>query len=159
MRKLSWNILLSFFHVGETVKLGSCCQNQFFQLVKPSKTADPANRRYSSASRGLLLSRSQSSSQTSQRSVQHGLTCNCYMTDRVCNVCLSRYTFAHTHTCSFPSSISFNFLFINEDSHRWLPEQELLDSEHQRSSQSAPTKEQVSNATLVLLPVISISFS
>ncbi|CAF96373.1 unnamed protein product, partial [Tetraodon nigroviridis] len=60
------------------------------ELVKPSKTEDPANRRYLSVGRGLLLTRTQSSSQKPQRSVQQGLTCNCYMTDRVCNICLSR---------------------------------------------------------------------
>uniref|UniRef100_H2S678 non-specific serine/threonine protein kinase n=1 Tax=Takifugu rubripes TaxID=31033 RepID=H2S678_TAKRU len=59
-------------------------------LVKPSKTEDPVNRRYMSVSRGLLMTRTQSSSQKPQRSVQQGLTCNCYMTDRVCNICLSR---------------------------------------------------------------------
>ncbi|XP_011614853.1 cell division cycle 7-related protein kinase isoform X1 [Takifugu rubripes] len=60
------------------------------KLVKPSKTEDPVNRRYMSVSRGLLMTRTQSSSQKPQRSVQQGLTCNCYMTDRVCNICLSR---------------------------------------------------------------------
>ncbi|TWW72766.1 Cell division cycle 7-related protein kinase [Takifugu flavidus] len=60
------------------------------KLVKPSKTEDPVNRRYMSVSRGLLTTRAQSSSQKPQRSVQQGLTCNCYMTDRVCNICLSR---------------------------------------------------------------------
>uniref|UniRef100_A0A3B4EXZ3 non-specific serine/threonine protein kinase n=1 Tax=Pundamilia nyererei TaxID=303518 RepID=A0A3B4EXZ3_9CICH len=53
-------------------------------LVKPSKTEDAASRKYSSAT---LPVRTQSSS---QRPVQRGLTCNCYFTDRVCNVCLSR---------------------------------------------------------------------
>ncbi|TKS80074.1 Cell division cycle 7-related protein kinase [Collichthys lucidus] len=60
------------------------------ELVKPSKTEDPATRRYSSASRGLLPVRAQSSSQKPQRTVQQSLTCNCYLTDRVCNVCMSR---------------------------------------------------------------------
>ncbi|XP_019958305.1 cell division cycle 7-related protein kinase isoform X3 [Paralichthys olivaceus] len=58
------------------------------ELVKPIKTEDPASRRYSSASRGPVAVRSQS--QKPQRILQQGLTCNCYMTDRVCNVCLSR---------------------------------------------------------------------
>ncbi|XP_041804445.1 cell division cycle 7-related protein kinase [Chelmon rostratus] len=60
------------------------------ELVKPSKTEDPASRRYSSASRGPLPVRTQSSSQKAQRSVQQGLTCNCYLTERVCNICMSR---------------------------------------------------------------------
>uniref|UniRef100_A0A8C4EEN1 non-specific serine/threonine protein kinase n=1 Tax=Dicentrarchus labrax TaxID=13489 RepID=A0A8C4EEN1_DICLA len=59
-------------------------------LVKPSKTEDPASRRFSSASRGPLPVRIQSSSQKPQRTVQQGLTCNCYLTDRVCNICMSR---------------------------------------------------------------------
>ncbi|XP_035525899.1 cell division cycle 7-related protein kinase [Morone saxatilis] len=60
------------------------------ELVKPSKTEDPASRRFSSASRGPLPVRIQSSSQKPQRTVQQGLTCNCYLTDRVCNICMSR---------------------------------------------------------------------
>ncbi|XP_054452727.1 cell division cycle 7-related protein kinase [Anoplopoma fimbria] len=60
------------------------------ELVKPGKTEDPANRRYSSAGRGALPLRTQSSSQRPQRTVQQGLTCNCYLTDRVCNICMSR---------------------------------------------------------------------
>ncbi|XP_047445154.1 cell division cycle 7-related protein kinase isoform X1 [Mugil cephalus] len=60
------------------------------QMVKPSKTEDPANRRYSSVSRGALPAVTHGNSQKSQRAVQHGLTCNCYLTDRVCNVCMSR---------------------------------------------------------------------
>lgn len=42
---------------------------------------------------------------------------------------------------------------MNEESHRWLPEQELLDSEHWKSLQSAPTKTQVSILSLTLLQV------
>ncbi|XP_040000442.1 cell division cycle 7-related protein kinase isoform X4 [Xiphias gladius] len=60
------------------------------ELVKPVRTEDPANRRYSSASRGPLPVRTQSSSQKPQRTVQQGLTCNCYLTERVCNICMSR---------------------------------------------------------------------
>ncbi|XP_068605030.1 cell division cycle 7-related protein kinase [Brachionichthys hirsutus] len=52
------------------------------ELIKPSKAADPANRRFSTA-------RTQNS-QNPQRTVQPALSCRCYMTDRVCNVCLSR---------------------------------------------------------------------
>ncbi|XP_068425063.1 cell division cycle 7-related protein kinase [Clinocottus analis] len=60
------------------------------ELVKPSKTDNPANRRCSSASRSSLAVRTQSSSQRPQRTVHQSLTCNCYRTDRVCNICLSR---------------------------------------------------------------------
>ncbi|KAG7227177.1 hypothetical protein INR49_013976 [Caranx melampygus] len=60
------------------------------ELVKPVKTEDPASRRFSSVGRGALPVRSHSSSQKPQRTVQQGLTCNCYMTDRICNVCMSR---------------------------------------------------------------------
>ncbi|XP_008277629.1 cell division cycle 7-related protein kinase [Stegastes partitus] len=60
------------------------------ELVKPSKPEDPASRRYAAASRCPLPVRTQSSSQKPQRTVQQGLTCNCYLTDRVCNVCMSR---------------------------------------------------------------------
>ncbi|XP_074506862.1 cell division cycle 7-related protein kinase isoform X1 [Sebastes fasciatus] len=60
------------------------------ELVKPGKTEDPASRKCSLASRGPLPVRTQSSSQKPQRSVQQGLTCNCYQTDRVCNICMSR---------------------------------------------------------------------
>ncbi|XP_068196676.1 uncharacterized protein [Antennarius striatus] len=52
-------------------------------LVKPSRAVDATNRRVSTA-------RTQSSSQKPQRSVLPGLSCSCYMTDRVCNICLSR---------------------------------------------------------------------
>ncbi|KAI3375127.1 hypothetical protein L3Q82_021643, partial [Scortum barcoo] len=60
------------------------------ELVKLSKTEVPASRRYSAASRGSLPVRTQSSNQKPQRTVQHGLTCNCYLTDHVCNICMSR---------------------------------------------------------------------
>ncbi|XP_074543846.1 cell division cycle 7-related protein kinase isoform X1 [Halichoeres trimaculatus] len=62
------------------------------ELVKPTKTEDPATRRFSAASRqqGPLPVRTQSSLQKPQKSVQQGLTCNCHQTDRVCNICMSR---------------------------------------------------------------------
>ncbi|KAK2822171.1 hypothetical protein Q5P01_022236 [Channa striata] len=60
------------------------------ELAKPARTEDPAARKYLSTSRGPLPVRTQSSSQKTQRSVQQGLTCNCYLTDRVCNICISR---------------------------------------------------------------------
>nr|XP_046264322.1 cell division cycle 7-related protein kinase isoform X3 [Scatophagus argus] len=60
------------------------------EVVKPGRTEDPVSRRYSSASRGLLPARTHSSSQKPQRAIQQGLTCNCYLTDRICNICMSR---------------------------------------------------------------------
>ncbi|KAM4604904.1 cell division cycle 7-related protein kinase isoform 2-T2 [Polymixia lowei] len=62
------------------------------ELVKPSKTQDPASRRCLSASRRPLPVKTQGSSSKHQRTptVNPGLTCNCYNTDRVCNVCMSR---------------------------------------------------------------------
>ncbi|MED6280229.1 hypothetical protein CHARACLAT_008579 [Characodon lateralis] len=60
------------------------------KLVKAKKTDDAANYKYPSANRGLLAVRTSSSSQKTQRSMQQGLTCNCYLTDRICNVCLAR---------------------------------------------------------------------
>ncbi|XP_071756090.2 cell division cycle 7-related protein kinase [Centroberyx gerrardi] len=60
------------------------------ELVKPGKTEDPTNRRYVSASRRPLPVKTQASSQKPQRAVNLGLTCNCYLTDRVCNMCMSR---------------------------------------------------------------------
>uniref|UniRef100_A0A3Q0SW08 non-specific serine/threonine protein kinase n=1 Tax=Amphilophus citrinellus TaxID=61819 RepID=A0A3Q0SW08_AMPCI len=56
-------------------------------VVKPRRTDDAASQKYSSATRGPLPVRTQNSS---QKPVQQGLTCNCYLTDRVCNICLSR---------------------------------------------------------------------
>lgn len=60
------------------------------ELVKAKKTEDAASYKHHSASRGPVSIRSSSSSQKPQRGVQQGLTCNCYRTDRVCNVCLAR---------------------------------------------------------------------
>ncbi|XP_041658491.1 cell division cycle 7-related protein kinase isoform X3 [Cheilinus undulatus] len=60
------------------------------ELIKSAKAEDPANRRLSAASRGPQPVRTQSSSQKPQRSVQQSLTCNCHLTDRVCNICMSR---------------------------------------------------------------------
>uniref|UniRef100_A0A8D3A1T9 non-specific serine/threonine protein kinase n=1 Tax=Scophthalmus maximus TaxID=52904 RepID=A0A8D3A1T9_SCOMX len=59
-------------------------------LEKPVNTDDPGSRRFSSASRVPATVRSQSVSQKPQRTLQQGLTCNCYLTDRVCNICMSR---------------------------------------------------------------------
>ncbi|MEQ2236091.1 hypothetical protein ILYODFUR_008914 [Ilyodon furcidens] len=61
------------------------------ELVKAKKTDDAAaSYKYPSANLGLLAVRTSSSSQKTQRSMQQGLTCNCYLTDRICNVCLAR---------------------------------------------------------------------
>ncbi|KAA8587737.1 hypothetical protein FQN60_016599, partial [Etheostoma spectabile] len=60
------------------------------ELLKLGKAEDPATRRCSSTSRGPLPVRTQSSSQKPQRTVLQGLTCSCYLTDRVCNICMSR---------------------------------------------------------------------
>ncbi|XP_030608009.1 cell division cycle 7-related protein kinase [Archocentrus centrarchus] len=57
------------------------------EVVKPRRTDDAASQKYSSATWGPLPVRTQTSS---QKPVQQGLTCNCYLTDRVCNICLSR---------------------------------------------------------------------
>uniref|UniRef100_H2LJQ5 non-specific serine/threonine protein kinase n=1 Tax=Oryzias latipes TaxID=8090 RepID=H2LJQ5_ORYLA len=55
----------------------------------PRQTGALPPWRLSSASRaaGRTLS---SSSQKPQRAVQPGLTCDCFLTDRVCNICMSR---------------------------------------------------------------------
>ncbi|CAN9503198.1 unnamed protein product [Ophioblennius macclurei] len=53
------------------------------QLVKPSKSGPPA-------ARGPKLLETQSSRQKPQKAVQQGLTCSCYLTNKVCNVCMSR---------------------------------------------------------------------
>ncbi|CAJ1071880.1 cell division cycle 7-related protein kinase isoform X3 [Xyrichtys novacula] len=62
------------------------------EQVKSMRTEDPATRRLSAASRGPLPVRTQSSSSSQKppRTVQQGLTCNCRLTDRVCNICMSR---------------------------------------------------------------------
>ncbi|XP_013880800.1 cell division cycle 7-related protein kinase isoform X5 [Austrofundulus limnaeus] len=53
------------------------------EQVKPRKTDDPAPR-------VSLPVRTQSSSQKPVKVVQQGLTCSCYLTDRVCNICMAR---------------------------------------------------------------------
>ncbi|KAM6989769.1 cell division cycle 7-related protein kinase isoform 1-T1 [Tautogolabrus adspersus] len=60
------------------------------ELLNSAKTEDPVNRRLSAASRGPLPVKTQSSSQKPARTLQLGLTCNCHLTDRVCNICMSR---------------------------------------------------------------------
>ncbi|XP_033993213.1 cell division cycle 7-related protein kinase isoform X1 [Trematomus bernacchii] len=73
-----------------TTKPAAIKAESLIQLVKSSKTEDPANRRYSAAGRGPLPVRTQSGGQKPQRAVQQGLTCSCYQSDRVCNICMSR---------------------------------------------------------------------
>lgn len=60
------------------------------EFVKVGKTEDPANRRLTSAGRGTALLRTQATNQKPQRAVAQSVTCSCYQTDRVCNICLSR---------------------------------------------------------------------
>ncbi|XP_034039655.1 cell division cycle 7-related protein kinase [Thalassophryne amazonica] len=60
------------------------------QMLKSGRMEDSSGRKCSAASRGPLPVRSQSSTQRPQRAVHQGLTCNCYKTDRICNICLSR---------------------------------------------------------------------
>ncbi|XP_024908402.1 cell division cycle 7-related protein kinase isoform X1 [Cynoglossus semilaevis] len=60
------------------------------EIVKPVKTQDPAIRRHLLTSRLPPAVRTQSSSQRPHRSVQQSFTCSCYMTDRICNICMSR---------------------------------------------------------------------
>uniref|UniRef100_A0A3B4A9Z1 non-specific serine/threonine protein kinase n=1 Tax=Periophthalmus magnuspinnatus TaxID=409849 RepID=A0A3B4A9Z1_9GOBI len=59
-------------------------------FVKVAKAEDPANRRYLSAGRGSAALKSQGANQKPQRAVPLGVTCSCFQTDRVCNICLSR---------------------------------------------------------------------
>ncbi|XP_014861432.1 PREDICTED: cell division cycle 7-related protein kinase isoform X3 [Poecilia mexicana] len=60
------------------------------ESLKAKKTEDAASYKHTSSNRGLVSVRTSSSSQKPQRAPQQGLTCNCYLTDRVCNVCLAR---------------------------------------------------------------------
>nr|XP_015831538.2 cell division cycle 7-related protein kinase isoform X1 [Nothobranchius furzeri]XP_015831539.2 cell division cycle 7-related protein kinase isoform X1 [Nothobranchius furzeri] len=53
------------------------------ELVKPQRTEGAPHR-------AVLPVKAQSSSQKAPRSLQQGLTCNCYLTDRVCNICMAR---------------------------------------------------------------------
>ncbi|KAM4557747.1 cell division cycle 7-related protein kinase [Fundulus diaphanus] len=60
------------------------------ELVKAKKTEGTSSYKTPSANQGLLAARTASGSQKPQRTIQQGLTCSCYLTDRVCNVCLAR---------------------------------------------------------------------
>lgn len=60
------------------------------ELLKPGKAEDPASRRFLSTGRSAAPLRTQGANQKPQRAVAQSLTCSCYQTDRVCNICLSR---------------------------------------------------------------------
>ncbi|XP_036410344.1 cell division cycle 7-related protein kinase [Megalops cyprinoides] len=60
-------------------------------LVKPTKVEDVAARRMALTKRRPVAARTPASGHKPKASsVGHSLTCSCYMTDRVCNACLSR---------------------------------------------------------------------
>ncbi|XP_049604055.1 cell division cycle 7-related protein kinase isoform X3 [Syngnathus scovelli] len=56
------------------------------QLVKPVKTGELSSRRFLSGRRGPATVRPLKT----HRGVHQHLTCNCFQTERVCNICLSR---------------------------------------------------------------------
>ncbi|KAJ8011373.1 hypothetical protein DPEC_G00057490 [Dallia pectoralis] len=60
------------------------------ELVKTTKTEDPANRRFISAHRRPLPVRPLVNNRRATPTVNLGLTCSCYTTDSVCNICMSR---------------------------------------------------------------------
>ncbi|CAG5896936.1 unnamed protein product [Menidia menidia] len=60
------------------------------ELVKLSKTENPASRRPPPATWNPLPVKTQTGVQKPQKTVQQGLTCNCHFTDRVCNICMAR---------------------------------------------------------------------
>ncbi|KAM4727711.1 cell division cycle 7-related protein kinase isoform 2-T2 [Anableps anableps] len=70
--------------------LNSCTPAPPTSKQEAKKTEDAASIKHPSTSRGLVPGRTSSSSQKPQRTIQQGLTCNCYLTDRVCNICLAR---------------------------------------------------------------------
>ncbi|XP_022534322.2 cell division cycle 7-related protein kinase isoform X1 [Astyanax mexicanus] len=60
-------------------------------LLKPTKTEDVAARRFVSTKRRPLPARSSTTGQKPKpTSLNPALTCSCYMTDHICNICLSR---------------------------------------------------------------------
>ncbi|KAF5894481.1 cell division cycle 7-related protein kinase isoform X1, partial [Clarias magur] len=61
-------------------------------VIKPTKTDDIITRKLVSTRRRPLLARAPTptSQKTKPVAFNPSLTCNCYMTDRVCNICLSR---------------------------------------------------------------------
>ncbi|XP_026802120.2 cell division cycle 7-related protein kinase isoform X1 [Pangasianodon hypophthalmus] len=60
-------------------------------VIKPTKTDDVIARKFVSTKRRPLPARAPVTSQkTKPVTLNPSLTCNCYMTDRICNICLSR---------------------------------------------------------------------
>ncbi|KAK1790721.1 hypothetical protein P4O66_014579 [Electrophorus voltai] len=60
-------------------------------LVKPSKADEITARKLASSKRRVLSTRGPATSQKPKDvALNPPLTCNCYMTDRICNICLSR---------------------------------------------------------------------
>ncbi|XP_076838141.1 cell division cycle 7-related protein kinase isoform X1 [Brachyhypopomus gauderio] len=60
-------------------------------LVKPSKADDISARKLASTKRRAVPSRGPAASQKPKSAALNPpLTCNCYMSDRICNICLSR---------------------------------------------------------------------
>uniref|UniRef100_A0A4W4FFF0 non-specific serine/threonine protein kinase n=1 Tax=Electrophorus electricus TaxID=8005 RepID=A0A4W4FFF0_ELEEL len=60
-------------------------------LVKPSKAVEITARKLASSKRRVLSTRGPATSQKPKDvALNPPLTCNCYMTDRICNICLSR---------------------------------------------------------------------
>ncbi|XP_041751681.1 cell division cycle 7-related protein kinase isoform X2 [Coregonus clupeaformis] len=65
------------------------------ELVKSTKTEDPATRKFVTAHRRPLpvktpVSNQRPNQRTTPAAVNLGFTCSCYTTDRVCNICMSR---------------------------------------------------------------------
>ncbi|XP_047018483.1 cell division cycle 7-related protein kinase isoform X2 [Ictalurus punctatus] len=60
-------------------------------VIKPTKTDDVIARKFVSTKRRPVPARAPGTNQkTKPVTLNLSLTCNCYMTDRVCNICLSR---------------------------------------------------------------------
>ncbi|XP_030630597.1 cell division cycle 7-related protein kinase [Chanos chanos] len=62
------------------------------KLLKSTETVDSSTRKYVSSKRRPPPAKASATSQKPKPAavVSQGLTCNCYMTDRICNICLSR---------------------------------------------------------------------
>ncbi|XP_077413413.1 cell division cycle 7-related protein kinase isoform X1 [Vanacampus margaritifer] len=73
-------------NLNSCVSTSTTKQETKTQLVKPTKTGELSSRRFPAARGGPATVRTQKV----QRGVHQPLTCNCFRTDRVCNVCLSR---------------------------------------------------------------------
>ncbi|XP_072560405.1 probable ATP-dependent DNA helicase HFM1 isoform X2 [Paramormyrops kingsleyae] len=66
------------------------CEGAVIKLVKAPKTESVPARKLVVSKRRAMPGRAPVSGQRPRTSLGPGLTCDCYMTDRVCNVCLSR---------------------------------------------------------------------